>query len=56
MRRLLQKTIETWQPLSDRELKEEDARQMVENVTAFFELLEEWDREDREVEYEQDAG
>ena len=42
MEHFLDKTIEAWQPLSERELNEEDARQIIENVSAFFGLLEEW--------------
>ncbi len=41
---LIERTIETWQPLFDRALSREDARQIVENVTGFFSILAEWSR------------
>jgi hypothetical protein len=36
-----------WQPRTSRELTEEDAREMTENVSGFFRLLAEWDLEAR---------
>ena len=42
--KLIDRTIETWQPRFDRELSREDARQIVENVTGFFSILAEWSR------------
>ncbi len=39
----LQETVEFWQPRTARKLTREDARQMVENVTGFFQVLAEWD-------------
>ena len=39
----LDKTIAFWQPRISRKLTREDARQMVENVTGFFQVLAEWD-------------
>lgn len=39
----LDKTIAFWQPRTARTLTREDARQMVENVTGFFQVLAEWD-------------
>jgi hypothetical protein len=40
--RLLQVTIEVWQPLSTTHLNREDARQILENMTGFFNLLLSW--------------
>jgi hypothetical protein len=40
----LEKTIRVWQPLSEEKLNEEDAREIVENLTGFFSLLGEWER------------
>ena len=39
---LIDRTIETWQPRSGRDLSREDARQIVENVAGFFSVLAEW--------------
>ena len=41
------RTRELWQPRTSRELTEEDAREMTENVSGFFRLLAEWDLEAR---------
>ncbi len=41
---LIDRTIETWQPRSGRDLSCEDARQIVKNVTGFFSILAEWSR------------
>ncbi|MGH9968573.1 MAG: hypothetical protein ACREBG_12195 [Pyrinomonadaceae bacterium] len=40
---LIARTMETWQPRCARGLSEEDAREIVENVTGFFKLLLEWE-------------
>lgn len=42
---LIDRTIEIWRPRVGRPLTREDARQIVENVTGFFAILLEWDRE-----------
>jgi hypothetical protein len=42
------RTIQVWQPLSEDRLTEEDAREIVENLTGFFSLLEEWDQKHEE--------
>jgi len=39
---LLEETIRLWQPRTSRPLTPEDARQMVENVTGFFTILQGW--------------
>ena len=46
-KRLLQLTIDTWQPLSEKKLTEEDTREIIENVVNFMELLIEWDEEEK---------
>jgi hypothetical protein len=38
----LDETIGDWQPLSRRLLTREDAREIVENLTGFFRVLNEW--------------
>lgn len=35
--------IEFWQTRASRELSDEDARQIAENITGFFELLLKWE-------------
>jgi hypothetical protein len=42
--KLIQETIELWQPLSEKTLNEEDAREIIENITGFFSLLHEWEQ------------
>jgi hypothetical protein len=42
---LIQKTIDHWQPYSKEKLTEEDAREIIENAVALFDLLDKLDRE-----------
>jgi hypothetical protein len=46
---LIDRTLEFWQPRTRRDLKPEDARQMVENVSGFFRVLAEWDADARKA-------
>jgi hypothetical protein len=39
----LARTISVWQRYSDRPLTEEDARQIIENMTGFFRTLADWE-------------
>ena len=39
---LIDRTQEFWQPRCGRELSQDDARQIAENVTGFFSLLAKW--------------
>jgi hypothetical protein len=39
---LFDRTIGLWQPRCRRDLRREDARQIVENITGFFSILREW--------------
>ena len=41
---LINRTLAMWKPRHGRELSREDARQIVENVTGFFAILQEWSR------------
>ena len=45
----LAETLRVWQPLYDRPLTPEDAREIVQNVTGFFRVLQKWDAEDRKA-------
>ena len=40
----LQKTIDVWQPGYKKKLTQEDARQITENMTGFFDTLLEWEK------------
>jgi hypothetical protein len=39
---LIERTLEVWVPRLGRERTHEDARQIVENMVGFFEILNEW--------------
>ena len=41
---LIDRTRKVWQPRIGRDLTDEDARQIAENVTGFFSILAEWSR------------
>ena len=41
-RQLIEQTKQYWQPYSKEELSDEDARQIIENMTGFFKVLKEW--------------
>ncbi len=43
---LIDRTREVWQPRIGRNLTDEDARQISENITGFFTVLAEWSRVD----------
>lgn len=43
----IDQTIAIWQPLTKRQLTREDGREIIENMTGFFRILQEWDRVDR---------
>ncbi len=47
-KQLITQTRNFWQQRTDEEVTDEDARQMIENVTGFFSLLREWEIADRE--------
>ena len=40
---LIDQTLAVWQPRSAQRLTREDARQIVENIAGFFQLLAGWD-------------
>lgn len=39
----IDRTLEVWQPRTSKVLTGEDARQIAENVTEFFQILTEWE-------------
>jgi hypothetical protein len=44
--KLIDRTRRIWQPRLGRDLGDEDARQIAENVTGFFAILTEWSHAD----------
>jgi len=40
-------TINVWQPHTERKLSREDGREIIENMTGFLRILQEWDRAER---------
>lgn len=46
---LIQHTIRIWQPRLGRTLSDEDARQILENITGFFRVLHRWDGNERQA-------
>jgi len=45
--KLIARTRQIWQPRFERDLTEEDARQIVHNVTGFFGVLSDWVRTEK---------
>jgi hypothetical protein len=43
----LDETVAFWQKRSKRQLTREDGREIIENLTGFFRVLQEWDRAER---------
>lgn len=43
----IEQTISVWQKHTKRQLTREDGREIIENMTGFFRILQEWDRSDR---------
>ena len=43
----IDETIAMWQRRSSRPLSREDGREIIENMTGFFRILQEWDRAER---------
>jgi hypothetical protein len=41
---LFDRTRQVWQPRTRRDLTNEDARQITENITGFFSILAQWSR------------
>ena len=46
----IDQTIAVWQPKSRQELCREDARQIVENMVGFIEILKEWEAQEHSKE------
>lgn len=46
--KLIQKTIDVWQPRSEKKLTRDDAIIILDNAVGVFRLLIRWDREERQ--------
>jgi len=44
----IDETLKLWQPRTSQQLNYEDARQIIENVTGFFNVLLEWEKAERQ--------
>lgn len=44
---MIDEAVAFWQKRSKRKLSREDGREIVENLTGFFRVLQEWDRAER---------
>ena len=44
---LLDRTLQVFQPRTERRLHREDAREIVHNLTGFFRVLMEWEQRER---------
>ncbi|MFQ5910983.1 MAG: hypothetical protein ACE5IJ_09735 [Thermoplasmata archaeon] len=53
-REIVNQTIDFWQPLSNSTITPDDARVIIENVTQFFQILGEWDRQGNRLGIEPD--
>jgi hypothetical protein len=47
---LIDRTVAIWRERAQRELTREDGREIIENITGFFSILQEWDRRERAAE------
>jgi hypothetical protein len=43
----IDQTIAIWQTRTERRLTREDGREIIENITGFFTILDEWERKER---------
>jgi hypothetical protein len=43
----IDETLAIWQKRANRQLAREDGREIIENMSGFFRILQEWDRIDR---------
>jgi hypothetical protein len=46
---LIDQTIAIWQERTERKLTREDGREIIENITGFFTILQEWERKERTI-------
>ena len=49
-RELLEQTKQFWQARTQKPFPDEDAREMIENITCFFKVLIEWDKKAKDRE------
>ena len=46
----IDQTIAVWQKRTERNLTREDGREIIENISGFFSILQEWERKERAAE------
>jgi hypothetical protein len=46
----IDQTIAIWQKRTERKLTREDGREIIENISGFFSILQEWERRERAAE------
>ena len=51
----IDQTIAVWQRRTERKLTREDGREIIENITGFFTILQEWERKERTAGYAETA-
>src|SRR5262252_8710458 len=49
-RDFIDQTMAIWQKRTERKLTREDGREIIENITGFFSILQEWERKERAAE------
>lgn len=47
---LIDQTIAIWQKRTERKLSREDGREIIENISGFFSVLQEWEQKERAAE------
>jgi hypothetical protein len=52
----IDQTIAIWQKRTERRLTREDGREIIENITGFFAILQEWERKERTAGYAKRAA
>lgn len=45
---IIKDTVEFWKKRTDKEFSPEDAKEIINNISGFFQILAEWDRKDKE--------
>lgn len=46
-RQLIEQTKQFWQARAQKSLSDEDAREIIENITGFFKVLKEWQEKEK---------
>ena len=54
-KQLIDRTLEFWQSRNSHTLTREDAREIIENVTGFFRILQQWEVADQSTATDKDS-